>query len=190
MATIIVTTNLDEAGNGSLYADGNDGDGLSLREALAHASASDTIEFDASLAGTTLRLIQGQLEINTTLTIDGDVNGDVNGDDKADVTISGDADGSGTGNAGDGRVFLIDGGTTHTLQSLTVSEGYAPSADRGGFGGGIYVVVGSTVNLVASTVKDNIATGGGRDGGTVSVATGFDLLRIDLSVLGPDDLLA
>lgn len=187
MATIIVTTNLDEACNGSLYADGNDGDGLSLREALAHASASDTIEFDASLAGTTLRLIQGQLEINTTLTIDGDVNGD----DKADVTISGDADGSGTGNAGDGRVFLIDGGTTHTLQSLTVSEGYAPSADRGGFGGGIYVVVGSTVNLVASTVKDNIATGGGgRDDGTVSVATGFDLLRIDLSVLGPDDLLA
>ena len=66
MATFTVDTAFD-------VTDPTDGS-TSLREALALANADpdpDTIGFAPSLAGTTLALVQGELVIETSLTIDG-----------------------------------------------------------------------------------------------------------------------
>ena len=89
MATITVNTAIDEL-DGSIF----DGD-VSLRDALAVASAGDVIVFSASafslnddpLINTDINLLGalGSLNVNVDVTI----NGDVNGDGIADVTIDG-----------------------------------------------------------------------------------------------------
>jgi len=153
MATYTVTTNLDEGANttGSLADDIADGDGLSLREAMHWANqtaAADTVDFDASLAGTTLVLTQGHLTIDEDLTIDGDVNGD----DKADITISGN-------NAS--RIFSFSfGSIAGTFQSLNLTDGAA------GSGGAIAGGFDTTIRIYDSTLSDNAATG---NGGAISV---------------------
>ncbi|HHI82810.1 MAG TPA: hypothetical protein ENJ99_06620, partial [Rhizobiales bacterium] len=79
MATFTVDTIVDEQ-------DGNYSAGdLSLREAIATASAGATIVFDAALAGQTITLTMGEPALAQDLVIDGDTNGD----NKADITISG-----------------------------------------------------------------------------------------------------
>ena len=65
LAVITVTTNIDEF-DGSI-ADGD----VSLRDALDAANEQDTIDFDASLSGEEIRLTLGDLQITTSLTIDG-----------------------------------------------------------------------------------------------------------------------
>src|ERR671935_136686 len=92
MTTYTVTTLTDEAFNsGDLAAETADGGGLSLREAIALANANagaDTITFDASLSGGTLRLTLGTLEVSgASLTI----NGDLGNDGTPNITITGDA---------------------------------------------------------------------------------------------------
>ena len=58
MATLTITTLDDEAfGGGDLATETGDGNGLSLREALALAQDGDIIEFDGSLAGGTITLL-------------------------------------------------------------------------------------------------------------------------------------
>ena len=86
MATITVT-NLNDSGAGS------------LRDALGNASSGDAITFAPNLAGGTLILTSGELDITKTLTI----NGDLDGNGSPDITISGN-------NAS--RVFDEDGGAT------------------------------------------------------------------------------
>src|SRR5262245_53653063 len=112
MADFLVTTLADTV-------DPND-TVLSLREALALANGSagsDTITFEQTLAGGTLTLTSGELQITTNdITIDGDIVGDSG----PDITISGN-------NAG--RVFLIDDGTAGTiaaaLNGLVITGGAA-----------------------------------------------------------------
>ena len=93
MASFIVTTLADENDAGATAANPGSS-GLSLREALTLTNAnfdSDTITFAAGLTGGsapgiddgTLGLAFGQLEILSSVAIDGDTNGD--GD--ADITI-------------------------------------------------------------------------------------------------------
>ena len=153
---------------------------LSLREALflanQNASTADTIAFDASLAGGTLRLTQGQL------TIKGDVSisGDTDGDNRADIVITGDANGddatttdsfgnvitdaiaNATGNALDNfRVFAITGlGTSASLSSLVVTGGRGPDGVIAR-GGGIYVDSGAVLTLEHATIAGNESTFGG-----------------------------
>jgi hypothetical protein len=86
MATFTVT-NLHDSGAGS------------LRAALSLANDGDTITFAQNLAGGTLILTSGELDITKTLTI----NGDLDGNGSPDITISGN-------NAS--RVFDEDGGAT------------------------------------------------------------------------------
>ena len=94
--TLVVTTLMDENDGGV------GGTGLSLREAISIASDGDTIIFSQNLNdGTTtdgvITLSLGELVINKSLTIDGDLDDD---DSTRDITV--DADGM-------SRVFNIDG---------------------------------------------------------------------------------
>lgn len=156
MTNLIVTTLDDEAaGTTDLTTENNDGNGLSLREALAIANANsdqDTITFDPSLSGGTITLGGTQLEISSSVIIDGDVNGD----DKADITI--DANSS-------SRVFNVTGGTD-TLQSLTIT----------GANGGAVNVTGSSTNLTIDST-----TISGNSGSTGSAIYTGDLTTFTLS---------
>ena len=99
----------------------NDSGPGSLRQAISDAAAGDTIVFDASLSGATIRLQQTFLFVNEDLTIDGSALA-------SKITISGDSDGNG---AGDVSVFGI-GVVTVTLKSLIITKGKGNSPDTGG----------------------------------------------------------
>lgn len=152
-AEVTVTT-LDDSGPGS------------LREALTEVADGGTISFDPSLAGETLTLSSGQLEVAGSVTIDGP--------ETAPVTISG-------GDAS--RVVQIAAGTQVSMNDVVIRDGVgAPqgggirnygelsldrvvvtdntesSAGPANFefgGGGIYNGNGATLNLTDSTVSDN-----------------------------------
>ncbi|ODN70128.1 hypothetical protein [Methylobrevis pamukkalensis] len=152
MTTFTVTIATDESDGDLSIGD------LSLREAIAIASAGDTINFDASLSGAELRLTMGELVLTSDITIDGDIDGD----DRADIVISGDADGSGFANEGDSRIFTISG-TEATIRSLALTDGYADK------GGAIKIENGASLDLVDSTVYRNTSLGAG--GGIYNAGT-------------------
>ncbi len=138
--SLVVTTEND-------IVDSTDGL-LSLREAVAIANGAadaDTITFAASLAGKTITLTGGALALTEDVSIDGDINGD----NKADIAISGN-DASG--------IFTISGPQTDVdLLSLTLEHGSAAK------GGAIYVHTASSLDIVDTTLRDNVASqaGGG-----------------------------
>ena len=105
---MITVTNLYDSGAGS------------LRQAILDANSGDTIDFAPNLAGGTLVLTSGELDINKNLTI----NGDIDGNGTPDITISGN-------NAS--RVF--DTGTTSsttaTLNGLVMINGNVAGGDGG-----------------------------------------------------------
>ena len=111
-STLTVTNNLD-SGAGSLRAE------------IAAAKSNDTIVFAPALAGKTITLTSGELDITKNLTIQGPGAGK--------LSISG----------GDAwRVFEVDGAkTTVTLSGLTITHGRSYSGGGGDFnstaGGGI-----------------------------------------------------
>ena len=118
----------------------------SLRDAIATANTdatngkSATILFAASLAGDTITLSQGPLELTAgtgAVTISG---GGL-------ITISG---------AGNSQVFLVDSKTQATLDGLTIEDGNAGS----GSGGGIANAGNLTINN--SSLADNTAGALGR----------------------------
>ncbi len=86
----------------------------SLRQAIADAGAGDTITFDPSLAGQTIRL-SSTLLINRNLIIDGE-------NLSPHVTISGDTNSDGAGNV---MVLQIQVGATASLQGLDIYDGYS-----------------------------------------------------------------
>jgi|GEM_PF-717161 len=158
--TTITVTNLNDSGTGS------------LRQAMLDANSGDTITFDPSLAGGTLTLTSGELDITKNLTIDGFTN--ANG--TPDLTISGN-------NAS--RVFEESGfGTSATLDGLVITNGSANAGSGGGIatngpnnlilkncqvtnnqasssGGGIYGAPGGEVVLFNSSLSGNTSDGAG-----------------------------
>ena len=94
-ATVIVVTNTNDSGPGS------------LRQALLDANDGDTINFDSSLKGQTITLTSGQLNVDKDVTISGP------GANHLAVD----------GNAKD-RVFYINPATTVTISGLTITNGY------------------------------------------------------------------
>ncbi len=111
-----------------------------LRQAIAAAVSGDAITFDATVFATpqtiTLGQANGQLEIETSLTITGPA---------AEVTVSG---------GGKSRVFEVDSGVTASLSGLTITGGST------GFGGGGVSNYGN-VTLTGCTVSGNSAGEGG-----------------------------
>ena len=153
MVQITVTTLVDENDGGA------GGTGLSLREAIALANSEDTITFDPSLTGQTITLTSGQqLTINTSLTIDGDLNDD----GTPDITVSGDANQNDVSDTGDVRVFDITGGSVR-LDGLTITKGRSAEV-YGGAGirldnDDVFNGVNASLELVNSVVTGNVAAG-------------------------------
>ena len=97
----------------SILEDENDGDfsagDLSLREAIATAESGDTITFDSNLSGGTINLVDGELALDKSLTI--------NGLGAENIIIDA---------GGNSRVFNIDDGNEDTqldvaLNSLSIT---------------------------------------------------------------------
>jgi hypothetical protein len=123
----------------------------SLRAEIAAASKGDTIMFNSNLAGQTIALTSGQLEINKNLTIQGLGEGQ--------LAVSG---------GGNSRVFHIDSGVNATISGLTIEDGKvkSPSVAQGGgiLDQGTLTLTG--VNLTGNSAVGSPGSGGGGTGGT------------------------
>src|SRR5262249_25608877 len=139
---------------GTLAQETADGTGLSLREALGLVNAdggTHTITFAPSLAGGALYLADGELDITSNVTIEGDIDGNAT----PDIAISG---------TRATRVFDVGGGPsiTATLDGLVIINGVSGS----GKGSGIEVGPSDALFLKNSQVTHNHAliSGGGING--------------------------
>ncbi|MEO0892150.1 MAG: choice-of-anchor Q domain-containing protein [Pseudomonadota bacterium] len=170
MATFIVDQNGDDAAAEAA--------GTTLREALEQADASsgpDRIEFDETVftggANNIITLTQGELVLESDVTIDGDIDG--NG--TADITISGDATGDdatrldAAGNtitdvatnantSDNSRVIRVDDRTEATLNGLVITGG-----DASGFieGAGILIERDAELTITNSSISGNSGSEGG-----------------------------
>ena len=124
---LVVTTNAD-SGQGS------------LRAAMAAASPGSTITVATNLSGATITLAD-TLMVNTNLTIDASAL-------PGGIQLNGN---------GEVRVFYVAASATAVLNSLTITNGYAPDD----VGGGIYSAYGSTLLLNHCTLSGNSADVGG-----------------------------
>ncbi|MBS1188759.1 MAG: hypothetical protein H6R10_551, partial [Rhodocyclaceae bacterium] len=145
LATFTVTSNAD-SGVGT------------LRNQIAAASTGDTITFNA---GMTISLSSGQLGINKSLTIDGDLNNDGTADVILDANYN-------------SRVLSVTSGTVN-LDGLVIKRGlvYGNGANAiqgtgnpgvSALGGGLLIGTGATVTIMNSTITQNAAAGGGASG--------------------------
>ena len=101
MATFTVTSTAD-SGIGS------------LRAAIASATNGDIIQFDASLANSTITLTGGQLEVDKDLTIDGA--------NAPNLTLSGN---------NTNRILHLGRDDDLILKNLTLANGLSTGTDRG-----------------------------------------------------------
>ena len=192
MATLVVSTasDLTNGNTGSIAAlIANDGgDGISLREATIasnNTDGADVINFAPQVftggAASVIRLTQGELTINETVTIDGTtgtsivITGDANNNDN---TVSGsaitDVGASLSANPlslnDNSRVInFSDADGTLTLSNLTLTGGR--TIDQNANGGGIYATLGN-ISLVNSTVSGNSVSGDLSDGGGIFAYSG------------------
>lgn len=196
MATFIVDQNGDDAAAESA--------GTTLREAIAEADASggaDTILFDPTVftggAANTIHLVQGELLVDTDVTI----NGDIDGDDIADVTVSGDAlqddatrlDGLGNtitdvvGNTNDtdnSRVFAIVGTAEVALNGLIITGGRISGAVDGA---GVLVDDRAELLFTNGSISGNKAATNTRDGGGLLNDGKVELVNSDVSFNSADN---
>ena len=125
----------------------------SLREAITEANPGDTIDFASNLAGGTLVLTSGELDISKNVTIDGEADG-------TDVTIDGN---------NLSRVFKVDNGDPKSTITATLNGLVIENGNTGTYaGGGIYVGGADILKLSNSTVTGNVA--GENNGGGIDAA--------------------
>ncbi|HEV3184795.1 MAG TPA: choice-of-anchor Q domain-containing protein [Xanthobacteraceae bacterium] len=139
----------------------NDGGAGSLRQAILDANSGDTINFAPGLAGGTLVLTNGELDITKSITIDGGTNAD------STPAITIDANGQ-------SRVFDVASGLsgspiTATLDSLVMVNGYVAGVNGGGIAVGNYDAVTVSNSHLAGNVAHYTAGPGGGSGGAISV---------------------
>ena len=130
-ATAVQVSNLNDSGAGS------------LRSAIAAAAATDTITFQAGLAGP-ITLTSGQLSIAKNLTITG-----------PGITVSGN-------NAS--RVFNVSSGHTVRMSGLTIANGNAGASEGGG------ILNSGTLSLTSCVINGNSA-GNSNGGGILNKGT-------------------
>lgn len=104
-------------------------------DAAAGAASGDVIRFAAGLAGQTITLVNGELDITDDLVIQGGTNA---------ITVSG---------GGASRVFDVDTSDIVRFLNFTVSDGLSLQ------GGAISSAGGGRVIVNAMTLEDNVATG-------------------------------
>lgn len=133
-AATVTVLNADENGAGS------------LRQALVDAAPGDTIDFDASLSGATIRAgyLSTGLLITKNVVIDGSTL-------PVRLTISGDSDGNGVG---DVRVIFVDENVTATLKSLIITCGGFPGVGAGILNGGTLTLDNCEVSHSVSTADN------------------------------------
>ena len=142
LAVTWTVNNLNDSGLGS------------LRDAIAGASAGDTIQFGPSVAGT-ITLTSGELLISKNLTI--------NGPGASQLAISGNKM---------SRIFEISSGATITVSGLTIENGSTRGIVPEG-GGGIFNN-GGTLTVTDSVITGNIGSFGptsGAGGGIYNYGT-------------------
>jgi CSLREA domain-containing protein len=154
-----------------------------LRDAVtaANAAGNDTISFQAGVTGT-IRLTQGEIPV---LPVAGGDTLEINGPGRDVLTVSGDANNSGTPNAGDSRIFNV--GPTGpegslTISGLTLTGGFALDANGGPndpTGGGA-MLAGFPVTLVDSAVT-NSRSEDDNGGGGIRAQGNLTLTRSTLS---------
>ena len=133
----------------------NDSGQGSLRQAILNASSGDTINFDSALAGKTITLTSGELDITNNVNIDGSFPSGLPA-----VTISGNHS---------SRVFEFARGTS-AIGGLIIADGNNTSSP---LGGGILNDKGVNLTVSGVEISHNSATKGGgieNDGGTLTVS--------------------
>lgn len=140
-----IVTKLADTNDGICDAD------CSLREAIASAPPGDTVTFDSSLSGNTIRLTS-PLILTRNIVID-------SSELLEPITVSGDTDNNGSGNV---QVLKVNTGVVATLNGLIITKGKSI-----GNGGGI--VNNGLLTIMNSTVLDNSAPSSG--GGIYSIGT-------------------
>ena len=116
----------------------NDNGAGSLRAEVASAQSGDTIVFDPSLAGGTVYLTTGEIQVANNITIDGQTN---------NITIDG------TGNIG--RLFEITGSASNVaINNLALNN----STVSGASGGAIMVDGGGSLTLNGDSFSSDSAT--------------------------------
>lgn len=149
LGDVIVVDSLSDIDDGD-FSPGN----LTLREAIGLANAdtdADVISFDPSLAGGTITLTQGQLEIRSSITINGP---------GADVlTVSA---------GGASRVISEEGSGPRniTLRDLTLADGLGPATSAGG------ALFSNSGNITLERVVMRNNNSLGANGSTIVVAFG------------------
>jgi hypothetical protein len=163
--TYVVTTLADNPYDGkTLAGELAEGNGLSLRQALGLANASggpSTIAFAPNLAGGTIYLANGELDITTNVTINGPTN--VNG--TPDLTID-------AGYAS--RVFDIADGTlaspiTATINGVVMTEGRAGANNGGAIAVGQYDILTVSNSRLTNNSAGFLGAPSGGEGGAVYV---------------------
>jgi hypothetical protein len=134
----------------------NDSGAGSLRQAIYDAIPGDKIIFATNLSGETISLTSGQLVIDKDLTIDGSTLANP-------ITISGD---------NLSRVFSVGNESVVTLDSLTISDGYATSSSSDG--GGIELTSG-ILTVMNCRIVNNYAEG---DGGGIFTLWDQELMSL------------
>jgi len=129
-AATLVVTNTNDSGTGS------------LRQAIATASAGDTIIFDASLSGHTISLAS-TLTLSNSITIDGG---------GQSIIVSGN---------NSVQVMVINNGVTTTLNSLTMTHGFTGDNGGGINNSGILTITNSTVSYNTARTSGGSWTEGG-----------------------------
>ena len=151
-----VVDNIGDTNDGNFTAGQN-----TLREAIANASAGDTITFGSSISGQTI-VIGSELSIAQNLTIDG-----------TGQSISIDANDT-------RRVFNVSAGNV-TFRALHIQGGNAGS---GNDGGGINTASGVTLTVDKSTLTGNQA----QNGWAINAATGATITITNSTLQGNSEL--
>ena len=155
----VVNTATDDESDGC--ASGN----CTLREAIAAATAGDTITFAAGLSGQTITLTGGSLSIDKSLTVSGTVPITVSGNNASRVFTIGS---SGVVTLArlsiiNGKETLSNGGGIHNAGTLTVLNSTLSGNSTRLYGGGIYN--SGILTVLNSTLSGNsnyeFAYGGG-----------------------------
>jgi hypothetical protein len=148
-STIWTVLNANDSGPGSLRAD------------IAAAQNGDTINFDSSLAGQTITLTGGPLNITNSVRIDASSL-------QGGLTISGGGGSRGFNIIGD---WHTNTGPTVVMDNLTITGG--KEASQSSSGGGILNEYGSNLTLTNCTVENNQApqNGGGIENDSSAILT-------------------